>query len=164
MSKIKNLWQSKNFRLSVCILSSLILFLIVFQLGRFVGFHQARFSYRMGDNYYQAFEGGRRGAMMKGPANFFGDDLPGGHGAVGKIVKITLPTIVISTPDNLEKTILLKNNTLIKRFRGSATSTDLKIDDMVIVIGAPNEGSQIEAKLIRVLPASPLSATSTSSR
>ncbi|MFA6476074.1 MAG: hypothetical protein WCV68_01515 [Candidatus Paceibacterota bacterium] len=150
MTKIKNLWQSKFFKGSIWTLVTIIAVLVVFQAGRFVGFHQASFSYRMGDNYYRAFEGGpREGGMMKG--NPFGD-LPGGHGAVGKVIKVNLPNIVISTPDNLEKTVFLGENTSIRRFRDNASSSEIKVGDMVVVIGEPNQDSVIEANLIRLLP------------
>ncbi len=158
MIKIKNIWQSKFFRGATSSLLVLIILLCVFQAGRFVGFHQASFSYRLGDNYYRAFEGGPlSGGMMRG--NPFGD-LPGGHGAAGKIIKVSLPTIVISTPDNLEKTILINDKTLVRHFRGNASSSLLKVGDMVVIIGEPNQDSAIEAKLIRLLPPPPLTASS----
>lgn len=156
MNKIKNLWQSKFFKGVICTLTILIAVLIIFQAGRFVGFHQAGFSYRMGDNYYRAFEGPRQGREMGGGIPY--GNMPGGHGAVGKIVKINLPTIIISTPDNLEKTILLGKDTLIRRFRDNASSSDLKVGEMAVVLGEPNQESVIEAKLIRLLPPPPLKA------
>lgn len=157
MNKIKNLWQSGVSKGIIFTLVGLIIVLCCFQAGRFVGFRQAGFSYRMGDNYYRAFEGRSRGQEMKGlPFS----DLPGGHGAVGKIIKVNLPNLVISTPDNLEKTILIKEDTLIRRFRNNASSSDLKAGEMVVVVGVPNQNSIIEAKMVRLLPPPPLSATS----
>jgi hypothetical protein len=162
MTKIKNLWESKFFKGAICTLATIIAVLVIFQAGRFVGFRQAGFAYHMGDNYYQAFEGGPRdGGMMRN--NPFGD-IPGGHGAVGKIVRINLPSIVISTPDNLEKTILVNNDTSVKRFRNNASTSDFKVGDMVVIIGQPNQDSVIEAKLIRLLPPPPLKATSTNNQ
>jgi len=159
MSKIKNLWQSKTFRLSSCFLLTALVLLIVFQAGRFVGFHQAGFSYRFGDNYYRAFEGSRHGGR---PMDFFGDNLPGGHGAIGKIVGVNLPTFVVIGPDNVEKVVLIKDETLVKRFRETASSTDLRVDDFVVVLGSPNEAGQVEAKFVRIMPPPPgVKATST---
>lgn len=154
MIKIKNIWQSKFFLGVIFTLAIIVSVLVIFQAGRFVGFHQAGFSYRMGDNYYRAFEGPRPGGMKKGGMPF--GDLPSGHGAVGEIIKVNLPTLIVSTPDNLEKTILLKDDTLIRHFRGEASSTDFKSGDMIIVVGEPNQDSVIEAKLIRILPPAPL--------
>lgn len=161
MTKIKNLWESKFFKGVVCTLAAIVVVLVVFQAGRFVGFRQASFAFRMGDNYYRAFEGGSpRGGMMGGLP--FGN-MPGGHGAVGKVIKVSLPTIVISTPDGLEKTVTLGEGTLIKRFRGEASSSSLKVGDMVIVVGEPDQDSVIEAKLIRLLPPPPASGMATTS-
>lgn len=168
MTKIKNLWQSKFFKGAIITLATLIVLLFVFQAGRFVGFRQAGFSYRMGDNYYRAFEGGPRGGLalrsLSGGGGMMGGNLPGGHGAVGKVVKVSLPTIIISTPDNLEKTILFRVDTSIRRFRDNASSSDIKVGDMIVVIGEPNQDSVIEAKLVRLLPPPPLKATSTNNQ
>ncbi|HRZ30531.1 MAG TPA: hypothetical protein P5274_02610 [Candidatus Paceibacterota bacterium] len=154
MIKIKNIWQSRFFRGIIFTLAVVVTVLVIFQAGRFVGFRQASFSYRLGDNYYRAFEGPRLGGMKEGGMPF--GDLPSGHGAVGEIIKVSLPTLIVSTPDNLEKTILLKEDTLIRHFREEVSSADLKSGDMVIVVGEPNQDSIIEAKLIRILPPAPL--------
>ncbi len=90
--------------------------------------------------------------------------MPGGHGAVGKIVKVSLPSIVIEGPDNIEKEVIINESTLIRSSGPDATSTDLKMDDFVTILGTPNEDGQIQAKLIRVLPAPALFGTSTANR
>lgn len=150
MEKLKNHWQSKSFRLIVCFLAVVILMLISFRMGRFVGFRQAGFLGRLGDNYHQAFEGGPRGGLMAPPIGFWGDNLPGGNGAVGKIVKIALPNLVVAGPDNTEKTIVLNEQTIIRQFRETLASTSLKVGDFAVILGEPNAEAQIEAKLIRL--------------
>lgn len=127
-------------------LLGLIAVLLIFKAGMLVGYHRAAFSYHFGDNYYRAF--GDR------------DDFPNAHGAVGRIIKVSLPTFVLIGPDNIEKTVLVKADTLIRHFRESASSTELQVDDNVVVLGRPNSESQIEAKFIRLLPPPP-TATST---
>jgi len=79
--------------------------------------------------------------------------LPGGHGAVGRIIKVSLPTMVVSGPDNLEKVVMIKDDTIVRQFRSDLKPGDLKIDQNVVVVGSPNEDGQIEAKLIRLMPA-----------
>ncbi len=37
-------------------------------------------------------------------------------------------------------------------------ASDLKVDDSIMVIGSPNDKSEIEARLIRVLPPPPAGA------
>ncbi|MFA6897827.1 MAG: hypothetical protein WC250_00240, partial [Candidatus Paceibacterota bacterium] len=77
------------------------------------------------------------------------------HGATGKIVSIKLPTLVVASPDSVEKVVLVGDNTEIRRFRDVIKAIDLKVDDVVVVVGSPNDSSQIEARLIRVLPPPP---------
>jgi hypothetical protein len=84
-------------------------------------------------------------------------NLPGGNGAVGKIVSINLPTIVVASPDNIEKTINISDNTLIRQFRDTLNAKDLTVGEHVVVLGEisnPDNGV-IDAKLIRLIPPPP---------
>ncbi len=155
METIKKQLESKTFRKVLYVVGSLIVALIIFQAGVFVGFHKALFSGRLGDNYRETFGG--RGGVVFGMMR--DNDYPVANGAVGKILKITLPTLVIMGPDNIEKIILLKEDTLIREFREPIKPTDLKINDQIVVIGSPNASSQIEAKLIRLVPEGMMSTT-----
>jgi len=127
--------------------------LVVFLAGVSVGYHKAAFSFRMGDNYYRAFgEGGRGRPMGWGQLP---DELPGAHGAAGRIIKVDLPTFLLEGPDRIEKTVLIKDDTVIRRFRDTLAPADLKADDYAVVIGSPNDQAQIEAKFIRLMPPPP---------
>jgi len=128
-------------RTTVYILAGIFVALIIFQAGMVTGEHRASFSYRMGDAYARAFEKpeSRRETFI------------GAHGAAGKIVSIHLPTFVIEAPDNTERVITIGPDTEVRRFRDVATSTDLNVDDFVVVIGEPDD-AEIAAKLIRILP------------
>jgi hypothetical protein len=146
------------------ILIILIVASVIFQAGIFVGYHKAGFYRSMGNNYYRPFDDkgrgfGNKGGMMR-DAN-----IPGGHGAVGKIVSINLPTIVIASPDNVEKTVSISDETLIRQFRETIGAKDLKVGEYVVVIGDNNkdgdadkqnaENGVVKAKLIRLLPPPP---------
>ena len=131
-------------------LLGVILFLVVFQAGMFIGFHKASFAFRGGENYYRAFDRNGKRANM-GMMDF--DDVPGGHGAIGKVISIASTTLVVSAPDNIEKIIHILPDTLVKKFRDAGTSTDIVIGDYIVVIGNPNEKGQVDAKLIRIMPA-----------
>lgn len=134
-----------------------IVALLIFQAGILVGFRKAEFSERLGENYYQAFGPSRDRAM-----GFFREEIEGGHGASGKIVRIDLPTFVVAEEDNTEKIIMLDKTTILRRFRDEIKDTDLKIDDSVIVLGSPNETGQIVANFVRLIPSLPVtSPTST---
>ena len=149
METIKHKLQSKTFRTVLYVIGSLIVALVIFQAGIFVGFHEAQFSGHLGDNYRRTF-GERSFGMISGVMR--DSNYPVSNGAVGKIIKITLPTLVIIGPDNIEKVILLQDDTLIREFRNTIKPTDLKLNDEVVVIGAPNTASEIEAKLVRLIP------------
>lgn len=139
------------------VLGGLALILLVFQAGVMVGYRQASFSYRWGDNYSRMFFGGFH-PMMGGPG--FGQGyLVNGHGAVGRIIKISGATLIVADRDNTEKIILVDNQTVLRSFRDSIKVDQLKVGDSVMVIGTPNEQSQIVAKLVRIIPPLPVERT-----
>jgi hypothetical protein len=151
---IKNIHQSKTIKGVLIGIITCVILLIVFTAGSSVGEHRARFAGQFGDNFERNLVGPKneRGAMdtMEGD---FGKMMPGGHGAVGKILSINLPQVVVSSPDNLEKTILISTSTIIREFTQNIPNSNLKVGDSVIIIGNPNNNGQIEAKLIRIMPA-----------
>ena len=130
-----------------------IVVMLIFMAGVTVGFHKASFGRAWGENYERNF------GMRPNRSMFGRDNFPNSHGTTGKILKIELPTIIVQDKDNTEKVILIKDSTKIQVMKKNITTADLKIDDAVIVIGAPNEQGQIEAKLIRVLPSPELIAS-----
>jgi hypothetical protein len=109
--------------------------------GVHLGYEKASFSSRLGDNYRQVF----------GPSR----NLPGAFGATGKVLKINLPIILVSSPDNVEKSVLISTTTVIRKFRDSDDLADIKVGDNVAVIGTPNDKGEIEAKFIRIMPMIP---------
>ena len=152
---------------------TLIILLIVFQAGKFVGYHKAMFYKHSGENYYRTMNirGGQTNPFDnqdqvqqsafngQGQFNNFMQDsnIPGGNGAVGKIVSINLPTIVVASPDNVEKTVNISNDTLIREFRDTIGAKDLKIGEYVIILGtfSDQDNGLIEARLIRIIPPPP---------
>ncbi len=147
---LKDIHNSKTVRGIIIGLGVAVLVLGIFKLGQVSGFHKAMFSQRFGDNFNRNFIDPHGGGFFKDFSDRRGP--LGGYGAVGKIVSIQLPLIVVAGPDNLEKTILIKEDTLVRQFREEVKVTDLKVGDNIVVLGVPNEGGQIEAKLIRTVP------------
>ena len=167
LNNIVNFLKSKKVLAIIIVLFSLALLVGVFGLGIAVGYHKARFSYAWGENYHRNF-GGPRGGFFR---NFSGRDFIDAHGTFGQIVKIDLSTnlgqvatLVIKGQDNVEKIVLIKDDTSIRRFRDAIKPSDLKADDYVVVIGEPNNEGQIAAKFIRLLPASSSREPSEASR
>lgn len=157
---LKDFVKSKTLKRIIMGLGALIIVLAILQVGISIGYRKASFSYGWGNNYYKTFGGDRddrgwasgRGMMgMMGPTP--GRGVSNANGAIGKIVKISLPTFVIADRDNTEKIILIGDDTLVRQFRDTIPATELKVGDDIVVIGAPNDKSEIEARLIRIVPA-----------
>jgi hypothetical protein len=144
---IKKVFESKvAFRILIGI-GILIIALLIFSAGIIIGFHKASFERAWEENYERNF-GPKPNGPIFGQTNF-----PNTHGAIGKILKIELPTIIVQdNKDNTEKVILLKADTRIEKTNTAIAGQDLKIDDFVVVIGTPNPQGQIEAKFIRIMP------------
>jgi hypothetical protein len=143
---LKKVFESKiAFRILIGI-GIVIVALLIFSLGIIVGFHKVSFERDWGENYEHNFSPKPNGPIFN-PNNF-----PNADGAIGKIIKITLPTIIVEDKNNTEKVILLKTDTQIQKMKTPVAGSDLKIDDFVVVIGSPNAQGQIEAKFIRVMP------------
>lgn len=166
---IKDGLRSKLFKRSLLVLGIIILALVIFQAGLFVGYRKAAFAYGWGDNYYRVFgerknkgdkDRGFPGFMMGGRMGdrrgFLGGDFSNSHGVIGSIVKIDLPTLVIAGSDKVEKIIVLKDSSVINRWRETIKAADLKVGDVIMVVGSPNAQSQIEAGLVRVMPMMPV--------
>lgn len=166
---INKFLQSKKIKIAILGLAGLIIILLAFALGAFVGFKKANFSYKWGENYHRNFAGPRNGFFN----DFSGRDFIEPHGAFGQIIKIDLagqpssetPTstagsgeiaaVIIKGNNDTEKIVLIKNDTVIRGPKEIIKLGDLKIDDYIVVIGEPNNSGQIEAKLIRIMPPQP---------
>ncbi|MDD4290436.1 MAG: hypothetical protein PHH83_04200 [Patescibacteria group bacterium] len=147
------IFESKTFKIITGILLILVIFLLGFQLGTMIGFRKANFSYKWGENYHRNFAGPRDGFMrdmgMMGPGN---KEFIEPHGTIGEIIKIDNQNIIIKGRDNVEKIIKVKDETVIKKLNTDVKIGDLKINDLIVILGSPNDLGQIDAKLIRIMP------------
>lgn len=146
---MEDLHKSKMVQKIIVIIGIVIVVLSILKVGIGIGESRARFAGQFGDNFERNFIGPRDGMMGKAG---FGRMMPGVHGAAGEIISINLPQLVISGPDNLEKTVLLSTSTTIRHFQQNVASTDLKVGDFVVIIGNPDNSGRVEAKLIRIMP------------
>lgn len=149
-NKFCEFFQSKKFKKILLAIGALIVLLIVFGVGMAFGFRKANFSYRWAENYHRNFGGPREGLFK----DFSGRDFINAHGISGSIIKIDGNTLIIKGQDNVEKTIVVSNQTVIRKQQETIKVSDLKVDDSVVIIGSPNNSGQTEAKLIRILPPS----------
>jgi hypothetical protein len=148
-NNINKFTESNNFKNIAFIFGGLFILFFVFQMGMMAGFRKASFSRDWGNNYERNF-----GPMHKAPP-FFRDDiggLPNAHGAIGKIIKVEYPNIVVLDKDQTEKIITINDQTNILERKEKVGKEVLIIDKYIIVIGSPNESGQIEAKLVRIIP------------
>lgn len=141
-------FQTKLFRNIVLGIAGLIVLVLVFGLGIYVGTEKAEFSFKWADEYHRNFAGPQGGFL----GNITGQDLTNGNGVFGQIIKINGETLVIKGKDNVEKNILVNDKTTIVFQRKNIKLSDLKIDESVVVIGDPDNNGQIQAELIRVMP------------
>jgi len=147
--ELKEIIKSKLYIVIALSLAAIVIIFLIFGAGMYVGFHKAKFSYQWAENYHKNFADPRGGFFR----DFGGKDLIDSHGISGQIMKIDGSTLVIKGQDNMEKIVVIKDNTTIERFREIIKSSDLKVDDFIVVIGEPNDVGQIEAKFLRIMPA-----------
>ena len=150
-----NFFQSKIFKAIVFTIAVLIIFLTGLKAGTFIGFRKANFSYRWSDNYQRNFAGPKDGFFVNFRDDFKNRDFIQSAGVFGQIIKIENDKLIIIGKNNAETIVLITDKTIINRFQETISVADLKIDDAAVIIGEPNNAGQIEAKLIRVMPAPP---------
>jgi len=123
----------KKFNIPLIAVGAMILLLLVFKAGVFVGYKKASFSYKWGENYHMNFA-----------------DFINAHGIFGPIIKIDGNIIIVKSKSSAETAVLISEATIIRRGRETIKPADLKTDDRIVIIGSPNDQGQIEAKLIRL--------------
>ena len=146
-------FQSKLFKRIVVGVGLLIIMLLAFGAGLSVGYRKARFSYAWGENYDRNFGGPQHGIFGFLSEQESEHGFMNAHGTFGSVLSISAgsSTLVINGRDNAEKTVRVSSSTAFRARRDAIQFSDIKIGDPVVVIGAPNDQGQIEAKLIRLL-------------
>ena len=146
--QIKKIGTSKRIQNVLWVVGGVALALGIFQAGVFVGFTKARFSLGAGDRYYHSIFGPEQSHMgIPGP------EFPGGHGALGKIIRIDQTGLVIADQSNIEKIVTIDKNTVIKQDHNIVSASSLSENESVIVFGVPDQDdNSIKALFIRILP------------
>lgn len=145
---INKFFKSQLFTVIILSISAVLILLLVFAAGVVVGAKKAEFTYRWGDNYHKNFGGPKNGFFRELPDR----GMMPGNGTFGEILKIDGQNIILKGGDDVEKSVLVSDDTSIRRFMENIKMSDLKTGDRIIVIGEPNSSGQIGAKLIRVVP------------
>ena len=129
--------------------------LIIFIAGAYVGHRMTDFAYRWDANYSHEFAG--PGSPF-GPG---GDDRPSmPHGTFGSVIGVNWPSFAIKGPREAERIVVIGTTTAIRYMHSYASTTDIHVGSMVVVLGEPDDEGKIVATLIRIMP--PASSTPTS--
>ncbi len=145
---LTSFFQSKTFRWIAIALGELILLLLVFQLGLFVGFHKASFNFHWAAAYNRNF-GGPPGGFMH---DFEGQQFFNAHGTTGSVIQVSTSTIIIKGQDNVEKIITIRPSTTIEEGRRAISVSNVKVDEHAVVIGTPQNDGSIIARMVRIFP------------
>jgi hypothetical protein len=125
---LQDYFSTKQARWAVWALGALVLAFLIFHAGVAIG----------------------RRSSMHGPGR--GAFIPHGHGAVGTVGAVHLPTFVLQEKDGDEETVTVSSSTIIE---GSSASSTIVVGEAVVVLGTPNESGenteQIDAKFIRIV-------------
>lgn len=144
--------QSKFFKGFIFGLLAFLILIFIFKVGEVVGIKKANFSYQWSNNYHQNFGGPKQGFLQG-----FGDkDFIEANGVVGQVIKTTEDSLTVKGRGDIEKVVLIGQDTTIKKLQENVNVDQIQIDEMVVIIGEPNEQGQIEAKLIRIMPEPPI--------
>lgn len=152
MDKLKQFVRSKAFTRTLIGLGAVFVASAVFFAGLSVGYRKASFAYRWGETYHQNFGGPRDGFIPGIPP----EDFVNQHGAFGRVLTVSLPRMIVESPEGLEKTVIISTGTTVMKFRDRVEAAAIVPDDHAVVIGSPNTDAQIEARLIRILPSMPV--------
>ncbi len=152
--------RSRGLKITAYSLSGLIIALLIFQAGMFVGYHKAEFSSEWGESYFKAF-GEETTEAIPGVT---GQSYTDSYGVIGTVIKLNLPSLVIAGQDGVEKAVITNDDTTVREYRNDLATADLKVNDFVVIVGDPNNQGQIMARLIRVIPSPPASLTASSTQ
>lgn len=144
MEFFKTIVLTKNIRIILWSATGILLAFLIFHAGLVAGAHRGLRSHGGGYGFRPPF--GAPGFML--PDGF----LPPGHGAVGIIATVALPTLTITQPNGDSKTVFLATTTRIDGPRSTSASA-LVPGKRVIIFGDPDEVVEgINAKVIHILP------------
>lgn len=141
----------KIFNRIVIILGTILILLLVFQAGIAIGSRRAMFFANKNGNYMREF---RDPQSILSPFLRRDTDI-NPHGTVGEIVSIKMPEIMLRSGGDEESIVYITATTSVRNLSGTVSSTTLKVNDRIVVIGEPLENGSISATFIRILPDQP---------
>jgi len=140
---MSGLLESKKTRAVLAALCIAMGILVAFGFGVLVGFRHAVFTSRVGENYYRVLYGAMPRGMPSGSA----------HGAVGAVLDVATATIMVQDLDSDEVLVSIVPGTVVREAGATISISAIHVGDHITVIGSPGENGEIDARFIRVLPA-----------
>ena len=133
--------ESKTGTIVVVVCGEILVGLLIFQAG--VAFGERRVFHNMHN-------------MPHGPVPEFGffshSFIPQGHGVVGTITGVSLPTFTVATREGEVETVRISTSTVI-RGAPSVTPQDLQTGQEVTILGDPeNSAEEFTARFINIAP------------
>ena len=147
---MSNFLGSKKIRAVLWILGGLIVLFVVFGLGITVGYERARFASGFDKNYGRIFFGGSFGGYAV-TAHVMPVVI---HGVVGTVIDVGTSTISVEDQNHNERSVVVSSGTDIRNGQQSVLIGSIAVGDMIAAIGEPNNMGQIDARFIRIFPAS----------
>ncbi len=149
---MSNFLESKKVRAILWTLGGLIILFMEFGLGVSIGYERAGFATGSDRNYYRIFFGG---APPRGLIGLIAPSMPVAvHGVVGTVLDLSTSTILVKDWQGNEKSVAVSSGTDIRSGNGSVSIGSVTVGDMIAAIGEPNSLGQIDARFIRIFPAS----------
>jgi hypothetical protein len=150
--KIKDIMNSKTFRNILAVAACLVVLVLVFSAGVFVGNEKAKFSYGWGENYYHNFVDPDTplDAIPGIQDPFWGKNYMTPHGLLGQIIEIDNGGFVMTGSNQAEVPVEVGDKTIFKDRHSNLKFSDLKIGERAVVIGAPGQQGEIDAKFVRI--------------
>lgn len=148
---------NKKVSTALIVLAVLFILGLTLEIGKEIGEHRGNFTKNWGMGYSNNFkfsDGDENshygmGNMMGGSRN---GNFKSSYGAMGKVLTVSSSTLtVLDNNDNVEKSVLINSETIMRNGRNNASTTAITPDSFVMVIGEPNKNGQIVAKFIRLM-------------
>lgn len=144
---LKETFHSRPISSTILLLAILLIILLIFQAGMFVGYRKASFGLNWRANFYNNPDDPQ---SVFAPFMHYGNEI-NPRGIVGEIISVRMPHFIIKGAGPDERIVYIDPNTAIRCPIGSASTSDLVLGQHVVVIGRPGEKGILNATLIRLL-------------
>lgn len=143
----KDFLQSSAYTTLLKSIGVLFVALTVFGAGFLAGYHQGVFSYHWNMNYTRELDDPR---SPFAPFVHDGDET-NSHGAIGTVVSINLPEILVKGPYQAESIVTIGSSTVVRSMHALGTEQSIVPGVQVIVVGNPDDQGRIQASFIRIM-------------